>query len=274
MLGSPLPGWTTWFMGFNLEAGGLAGTPRRRCPSSPSVSSAATTSSSRSLSRPATPRGLGFERTRGGAWSWICGRRRRRSGADEGIVRTAIRKAEQRGDDRGGARPRLRRRPPRPARGRVREAIELAPPGPERIRDLIRPSSRPGDRCCSALREPRGRLHRDRDLPGVSRIMHFLAGGELARPTESPPNEALMWYAMRYWRDARGAGHATWAGTWTTSASGVATRSRCSVPEEIAQRRRRPPPQRGEGRVRGAPAPPAAARAAESGAAIRLTPSA
>lgn len=206
LLGSPMPGWTTSYMGFNLEPG----VSRRRATEALLEFAFGPLSCihlelwDRHLPM-SEVEGLGFEQT-----PWHGVEVDLRSSEDEilarmkGPCRTAIRKASRSGvvveeaDDLGFADD---------YHAQLEEVFgkqSLIPPyGPERIRALIREVHPSGRLLLLRARDPSGRCIATGIFPATNRTMHFLAGASWRSHQKLRPNEAVMWYAMRYWR-ARG----------------------------------------------------------------------
>jgi CelD/BcsL family acetyltransferase involved in cellulose biosynthesis len=207
ILGSPMPGWTTGFIGFNLEPG----------VARPAAAEALVPFAFRSLRCAHLElrdrylleediAGLGFERT-----PWRGLEIDLRPSEDEiwasvkGSVRTAIRKSEKLGvtieeaSDLGFADDLY---------AQVREVfarLSLAPPwGVDRIRELIRTVHPSGRLLLLRARGPEGDCIATAVFPGMNRTMHFLSAGSRRQYQHLAPNEALVWHAIRHWK-ARGA---------------------------------------------------------------------
>ena len=203
ILGSPMPGWTTAFMGFNLEPGVSRRTAvealvpfafgELRC--------AHLELRDRNLLA-SDLGGLGLKQT---PWTGIEVDLRR---AEEEIwasikapCRTAIRKAQRHGvtvEEATGADfaedfyPQLED---------VFAKQALVPPyGIERVRELIRYVYPSGRLLLLRARDANGECIATGIFPGMNRTMHFLAGASLRRHQHLRPNEALMWHAMTHWK--------------------------------------------------------------------------
>ncbi len=206
VLGSPLPGWTTSHMGFNLESG-----VSRRAAVEALLEFAfddlgvAHVELRDRLLTVSEVDGLGFQQT---PWNGL--EVDLTEPEDEimarmkGPCRTAIRKAAREGvrveeaDDLGFADD---------FHSQLTEVFarqSLVPPyGPERIRTLIRDVHPSGRLLLLRARDPGGECIATGIFPAHNRTMHFLAGASHRRYQGLRPNEAVMWHAMRYWK-ARG----------------------------------------------------------------------
>jgi hypothetical protein len=204
ILGSPLPGWTTSFMGFNLEQG----ISRRDAVEAladfafGSLGCGHLEFRDRDL-LDSEVEGLGFEHT-----PWTGLEVDLRPPEEEiwtgmqGRCRTAIRKAERSGvvieeasdiefaDDCYAQ------------LGDVFGKQALVPPyDVERIRALIRHVHPSGRLLLLRARNPAGDCIATGIFPAMNRSMHFLVGASWRDQQHLNPNEPLTWYAMRYWRD-------------------------------------------------------------------------
>ena len=70
-----------------------------------------------------------------------------------------------------------------------------------RIRALIRHVHPSGRLLLLRARNPEGACIATGIFPAMTRSMHFLAGASWRDQQHLRPNEALMWSAMKYWRD-------------------------------------------------------------------------
>ena len=203
ILGSPMPGWTTGFMGFNLQPG----VSRRAaveallqftfqelgCIHLELKDRKLGSSDVAGLGFEATPwRGLQVDLTRSEDEVWA---------GLKGPCRTAVRKAERQGvtveeaagpDFADDFYPQL---------SDVFAKQQLVPPyGIDRIRSLIREVHPAGHLLLLRARDPEGECVATGIFPGMNRTMHFLAGGSLREHQRLRPNEALMWHALRHWK--------------------------------------------------------------------------
>jgi hypothetical protein len=204
ILGSPMPGWTTSFMGFNLEEG-----VSRRAAAETLLDFAFRSLGCRHLELrdlhldPSDAEGLRFEHT---PWTGLEVDLRRSEeeiwAGMRGSCRTAIRKAERSGvvieeaDDIEFADD---------CYAQLRDVFakqSLVPPyGVERIRALIRHVHPSGRLLLLRARNAEGACIATGIFPAMNRSMHFLAGASWRDQQHLRPNEPLTWYAMRYWRD-------------------------------------------------------------------------
>jgi CelD/BcsL family acetyltransferase involved in cellulose biosynthesis len=203
ILGSPMPGWTTGFMGFNLEPG----VSRRdalaalapfafddvRCAyvelrDHQLVDSDVAGLGYRLL--PWTGIEVDLARSEEEIWSGL-----------KAPCRTAVRKAEKEGvtveeatgeDFADDFYPQLQD---------VFAKQALVPPyGIDRIRELIRHVHPSGRLLLLQARDADGTCVATGIFPALGRTMHFLAGASLRQHQHLRPNEALMWHAMRHWK--------------------------------------------------------------------------
>jgi len=204
ILGSPMPGWTTSFMGFNLEDG-----VSRRDAVEALIEFAFHSLGCRHLEfrdydvSLADVEGLRFEHT---PWRGLKVDLRQ---PEEEIwagmkseCRTAIRKAERSGvvieeaSDLGFADDYYAQLED------VFAKQSMVPPyDAGRIRELIRHVHPSGQLLLLRARNPEGACIATGIFPAMTRSMHFLAGASWRDQQNLRPNEALMWSAMRYWRD-------------------------------------------------------------------------
>lgn len=201
-----MPGWTTSYMGFNLEPG-----VSRRAATEALLELAFSSLSCAHLELwdrhlPLSDvEGLGFDQT-----PWHGVEVDLRATEEEilarmkGSARTCIRQAARRGvtveeaDDPGFADD---------LHAQLEDVFakqSLVPPyGPERIRALLREVHPSGHLLLLRARDPSGKCIGTGVFPAANRTMHFLAGASWRSDQKLRPNEAMMWHAMRYWK-ARG----------------------------------------------------------------------
>ena len=203
ILGSPMPGWTTAFMGFNLDPG----VSRRaalesllpfafselRCVHLELRDRHLLASDVAGLTLKRTP-WTGVEVDLGGTEEEIWG-------ALKAPCRTAIRKAQRHGvtieeatgsDFADDFYPQLED---------VFAKQGLVPPyGIERVRELIRFVHPSGRLLLLRARDAEGTCIATGIFPAMNRTMHFLAGASLREHQQLRPNEALMWHAMMHWK--------------------------------------------------------------------------
>jgi CelD/BcsL family acetyltransferase involved in cellulose biosynthesis len=207
ILGSPMPGWTTAFMGFNL----VAGVSRRDALDAlvPFAFENLGCAHIEFRDRNLTASDLDGIELKQVPWTGI--EVDLRGSEDEiwstlrATCRTAIRKAEKQGvtveeatgdDFAEDFYPQLQD---------VFEKQALVPPyGIERVQALIRHVQPSGRLLLLRARDADGRCIATGIFPGTGRTMHFLAGASFRESQHLRPNEALMWHAMRHWK-ARGA---------------------------------------------------------------------
>ena len=203
ILGSPMPGWTTADMGFNLE---------------PGISSSAATEAllefafdrldcgHLELRGPHLPASdverLGFEAT---PWHGVevdlRGTEDEVFGRMKAPCRTAIRKAAKLGVTVEEAADPEFADDFLPQLSEVFAKQSLVPPyGPERIQALIRDVHPSGRLLLLRARDSEGTCIATGIFPGTNRKMHFLAGASWREHQHLRPNEAVMWHAMRYWK--------------------------------------------------------------------------
>ena len=202
LLGSPMPGWTTPFMGFNLEPDvsrvsaveALVPFALRelRCVHlelhdrylGPENSPAGFTQ------RPWTGLEVDLAQSEDAVWATL-----------KAPCRTAIRKAQRHGvvveeaSDLGFADEFYEQ-----LRDVFAKQALVPPYGVERIRDLIRIVHPTGRLLLLRARSAEGDCIATGIFPAMNRTMHFLAGASLRRHQHVRPNEALMWYALMYWK--------------------------------------------------------------------------
>jgi CelD/BcsL family acetyltransferase involved in cellulose biosynthesis len=204
LLGSPMPGWTTAFMGFNLEAGVSRRAALEALLPFAFVDLRCTHLElrDRNLLAPDAA-GLGPRQT---PWTGIevdlRGSEEKIWAALKAPCRTAIRKAEKHGvtieeaagdDFASDFYPQLED---------VFAKQALVPPyGIERVRALIRHVHPTGRLLLLQARTAAGECIATGIFPGMNRTMHFLAGASLRQHQHLRPNEALMWHAIRHWRN-------------------------------------------------------------------------
>ena len=203
LLGSPLPGWTTGFMGFNLEPGVSRAHAAAALPEFAwrELGCHHLELHDRFLDADAAA-GLGYESA-----PWRGLELDLRPAEDEiwgglkGSVRTAVRKAEKLGVTIEEARDLGFADDLHAQIVDVFAKLELAPPwGPERIRDLIRTVEPSGRLLMLRARSPDGECVATALFPASGRYMHFLSSASWRQHQNLAPNEALMWYAIRYWK--------------------------------------------------------------------------
>jgi hypothetical protein len=203
ILGSPMPGWTTAHMGFNLEPG-----VSRRAAVEALLPFAFTGLGCAHLElrdwniSPGDIAGMGLRET---PWSGI--EVDLRSPTHEvwatlkASCRTAIRKAEKHGVTIEEATGDDFAEDFYPQLEDVFAKQGLVPPyGIERIRELIRYVHPTGRLLLLRARSADGACIATGVFPGMNRMMHFLAGASLRQHQHLRPNEALTWHAMTYWR--------------------------------------------------------------------------
>ncbi|MBN1140287.1 MAG: GNAT family N-acetyltransferase [Deltaproteobacteria bacterium] len=76
--------------------------------------------------------------------------------------------------------------------------------GIDRVRELITHLQPTGHLLLLRARDPEGHCIATGIFPGFNRHMHFFGGASWRKYQILRPNEALMWYAMKYWKN-RGA---------------------------------------------------------------------
>lgn len=78
----------------------------------------------------------------------------------------------------------------------------LPPPyGPERIRQLIRAVEPTGNLLLVRARDPDGRSIATGIFPAFNRTAHFWMGASWRSGQKLLPNEAIQWFVINYWRD-------------------------------------------------------------------------
>jgi hypothetical protein len=83
--------------------------------------------------------------------------------------------------------------------------------GVERVHMLIEHVHPSGDLLLARARDPEGRSIATGIYPGFNQVSYFWGNGSLRQHQLLRPNEALHWFALRYWK-ARGIRHHDWAG--------------------------------------------------------------
>jgi hypothetical protein len=206
ILGSPMPGWTTQFMGFNLESG----VSRRAAAEAlleftfGPLHCLHLEIRDRNLTL-ADVEGLGFDHT---PWRGLEVDLRPPHddifAAMKSACRRAIRKSEREGvvieeaHDIGFADDFYAQLED------VFAKQSLVPPyGVERVRELIRAVHPSGRLLLLRARNPEGACIATGIFPAANRAMHFLAGASWREHQHLRPNEAVMWHAMRYWKSRR-----------------------------------------------------------------------
>jgi hypothetical protein len=203
ILGSPLPGWTTSYMGMNL----LPGVSRR--------------SGLKALEELAFDRlrcvhlevmdrnllcddvkDLGFEqRTFAGFEINLTGSEDELFAAMTSACRRCIRQAEKRGVTIDEAHDIEFAEEYHAQLQEVFRKQSLVPSyGVERVRELIRCLSDSGQLLLVRARDPRGRCIATGIFPASHDTMYFWGGASWRDSLLYRPNEAIQWYAMRYWR--------------------------------------------------------------------------
>ncbi len=206
ILGSPMPGWTTAFMGFNLEPGAS----RREATEAllefgfGELGCQHLEMRDRNLTLEDVE-GMGFDHT---PWR---GREIDLRQSEEEIMggmkrmaRKAIRKSERDGVVIEEAEP----------EGFAEEHFShvedvfakqsLVPPYDQRrIEEMIRDVYPTGRLLLLRARAPEGISIASGIFPGLNRMMHFVTSGSLRSHQGLRPNEAIVWYAIR-WGKARG----------------------------------------------------------------------
>lgn len=206
ILGSPLPGWTTSYMGLNL----LNGTPR---PAALSALLQFAFEDLRCVHVELMDRQLSFDEVKDQGWE-----QRRFAGFEIDLTKTedellkamtsACRRCIRRASDLGIV---------------IEEAHDLAfadeyhaqleevfrkhslppPYGVNRVRELIGCLSDTGQLLLLRARDPAGRCIATGLFPATNDTMFFWGGASWKDSLGYRPNETIQWYAMRYWR-ARG----------------------------------------------------------------------
>lgn len=86
--------------------------------------------------------------------------------------------------------------------------------GQERIERLIKHLHPTGDLLLLRARDVEGRSIATGIYPGFNKLSYFYGNGSLRQYQYLRPNEAMHWYAMRYWK-SRGVQHHYWGGGGT-----------------------------------------------------------
>jgi hypothetical protein len=89
--------------------------------------------------------------------------------------------------------------------------------GRDRVRALINAVHPSGDLLLARVRDADGRNIATGIYPGFGRFSHFWGNGSLRQYQILRPNEALHWFAMRYWKN-RGVQYHDWGGGGTYKA--------------------------------------------------------
>jgi CelD/BcsL family acetyltransferase involved in cellulose biosynthesis len=203
ILGSPMPGWTTAFMGFNLEPG----VSRRAALEAlmPFVFGQLRCAHLEVRDRNVVAADLEGLRFRQLTWTGL--EVDLRSSEEEiwaslkAPCRTAIRKAEKLGVTIEEAAGEDFAEDFYPQLEDVFSKQALVPPyGIERVRELIRHVHPTGRLLLLRARSAEGECIATGIFPGMNRTMHFLAGASWRQHQHLRPNEALMWHAMKHWR--------------------------------------------------------------------------
>ncbi|MGH2982525.1 MAG: GNAT family N-acetyltransferase, partial [Solirubrobacterales bacterium] len=201
ILGSPMPGWTTGFMGFNLEPG----VSRREATEAlvdfafGSLGCAHLELKDHELDL-AEVEGLGFDHT---AWHGLevdlSPPEDEVFASFKSACRTAIRKAEKQGIVVEEAEVDGFVEDFYPQMQDVFAKQNLVPTfGPDRIRELIRHVHPTGRLLLLRARDSEGTPVATGIFPFHNRTIHFLSGASWRSSQSQRPNEALMWHAMRF----------------------------------------------------------------------------
>jgi len=206
ILGSPFPGWTTTYMGFNLQDG----VPRAQAVEAllkfafDTLGCMHVELRDRHIELPAVG-GLGLEHSPWPGWEVDLG-----PSEDEiwhqfkSTARTAIRKAEKLGvvvqeaDDLSFADDFYPQLVDVFAKQSLVPTYDL-----QRVRALIRHMLPTGRLLLLRARSPEGQCIATAIFPGMNGAAYFMGGASWREHQILRPNEAIMWYAMRYWK-ARG----------------------------------------------------------------------
>jgi CelD/BcsL family acetyltransferase involved in cellulose biosynthesis len=207
ILGSPLPGWATPYLGFNLEEGVSRRSAWAALPDFAFGTLGCVHLEVRDrLSTPETFAGLGFDDHRPLRVFEIDLRRTEDEllAAMSGGRRRGIRQGERRGivveeaDDPGFADEYY---------AQLKDVFakqSLVPNyGVERVRELIRLMHPTGNLLLLRARDSSGACVATGIFPALNHTMHFWGGASWREAQGLHPNEPLMWHAMRYWK-ARG----------------------------------------------------------------------
>ena len=214
ILGSPFPGWTTPYIGFNLlpgvpAAGALAAMERLafgelKCLHM-EISDARFT--------PQDVESMGF--TPGAYTSYQTDLRQTEEQiftSMESACRRCIRKAEKSGVVIEEAHDLEFADEYFAQLQDVMAKQDLVPPyGVERVRALIRHLEPTGRLLLVRARDPEGRCIATGIFPGMNRIAQFWGNASYRSGQILRPNEAIQWYAMRYWK-RRGVQLYDWGG--------------------------------------------------------------
>jgi CelD/BcsL family acetyltransferase involved in cellulose biosynthesis len=206
ILGSPFPGWTTMYMGFNL----MDGVPRRpaaaalldlafgqlRCVHVEVRDHALEPDDLRALgfeAKPFTTYLVDLTRSEEEIWARL-----------KSSCRSRVRKAERLGvvieeaTDLGFADDYAAQ-----LQDVFRKQRLVPTYGADRVRALIRNLLPTGRLLLLRARDPEGRCIATGIFPGLNGTMYFWGGASWREHQYRSPNEALLWHAMRYWK-ARG----------------------------------------------------------------------
>ena len=215
ILGSPFPGWTTAYMGFNL----LPGVPRRealaaleafalrelRCAHLELMDDRLSFEDGRSL---------GFSvRAFSGYRSDLTPSENAIFAGMTGACRRCIRKSEKSGvtieeaDDDDFAGEYYDRLKDVFGKQGLAPTYDLA-----RVRQLIKHLQPTGRLLLLRARNAEGRCIATGIYPGMNRLSYFWGNASYRKDQGVRPNEALHWYAMRYWK-SRGIRWHDWGGT-------------------------------------------------------------
>jgi CelD/BcsL family acetyltransferase involved in cellulose biosynthesis len=203
ILGSPMPGWTTAYMGFNLEPG----LSRRAALESlvPFAFGDLGCAHLELRDRNVVAADLDELRLRQTPWTGLevdlKGSEDEIWGELKAPCRTAIRKAEKLGVTVEEADGEDFAEDFYPQLEDVFSKQALVPPyGIERVRELIRHVHPTGRLLLLRARSAEGECIATGIFPGMNRTMHFLAGASWRDHQHLRPNEALMWHAMKHWK--------------------------------------------------------------------------
>jgi Acetyltransferase (GNAT) domain len=204
ILGSPFPGWTTASMGFNLEPGVDRGAAARalvpfafrelRCVH--------LELKDRHLFEDDVEGAAGYEVTRNRTLEVDLEDDESLFGGMTSACRRAIRKAEKTGVS-------VEEVVDEAFAGEYHEQLVevfrrqgLRPPyGVERVQELIRCLAPTGCLLLLRARDPDGEPIATGIFPAMNRTAYFWGGASRRSGQLHRPNEAIFWYAMRYWRN-------------------------------------------------------------------------
>lgn len=206
ILGSPFPGWTTWSMGFNLREGeSRREAARALLPFAyRTLGCAHLEFKDEHIADPAELAPLGFESTPKLAFEVDLDRPEEDVfNAMSSACRRAVRKAAKSGVEIQEASGEAFADEYYEQLLDVFAKQELTPGYPvERVRELIRCVHPTGRLLLLRAVAPDGRSIATGIFPGMNGKAYFWGGASWRSDQILRPNEALFWYAMRYWRDA------------------------------------------------------------------------